>query len=852
MLKNLLSLLILPVFLFTGIHAQSGNFNINEYSNFLSTHKDLTTKQLLEMHPAGTFSGDIKLYTGSAQYFDSVSAKYALTDYEKSLIEKNGFMVSERLAKNSFGDAFLDVYHKDLPVFISTDAILHALHMSYDKILKDVELGILIEKVKSLLQQLHSQLPSLQSAYSSNPDMKTMLEDVDVYLTVPRILLGEEIPPYYPENSVRIDTILQMIGAEQGFIQYALFSDKPVIMDWSQFKPRGHYTDQSYPELAQYFRAMMWLGRIEIYLHSPSGTVYPAAFKDVKRQAIDAMLISELFDLANARSYYDEIETILRFFIGESDNVTLPNLEYLKQAVSLSQASDLLDSLKLIEFQDTLKNQSFAYQLILSQILISDPFSPDSIVPASAFLLFGQRFIIDSYVTGTVVYDRIKYNGEKICRLFPSTLDPIFAMGNDAAAQLLQPELDTYNYSSNLAALRYLIDSYGTDFWNSSIYNMWLNTIRKLNPPEERESLPSFMQTAAFWQEKLNTQLTSWAQLRHDNLLYAKQSYTGGTTCSYPHAYVEPFPEFFENLKVLAQAAQQFFESLSFAEEYLKSGIIDHYQYLYSISDTLSSIANKELGLIQLNEAEKAFLKKIIYEVGDGCAVSFDGWYPKLFYKGFWGDSFMDMNALVADIHTTPTDCVGNPIGAITHVGTGPIHLGVFIAEHEGSMKAFAGPLFSFYEYRTENFLRLTDEEWRDQYLNSALRPSWVNIYLADVNGNSRGEGLKLITSVDDNKTKIIPETQLIARNYPNPFNPSTIISFTIPFDLTNSQTELIVYNIQGEVVKKLINEVLPSGNYLTRWDGTNEFGNQVTSGIYIISLRVADRQVSGKMTFMK
>ncbi|MGE5860507.1 MAG: DUF3160 domain-containing protein [Ignavibacteria bacterium] len=851
MLKKRLLLSILSFFFLSQVRAQSGNFNINEYNSFLNTHKNLSTGQLLDMHPAGTFSNNININPGSALYFQNISSEYNLTEYEISLLQKNGFMVSERLSRHSFGEAFLDVYHKDLPVFISTDAILYALHMSYDNILKDVELGILIDKVKSLLQLLHSNLNSLNSVYSSNSEMQTMLRDVDVYLTVPRILLGEGISPYFPENSSRIDTILQMIEAEQGFVSYSLFSDEPVIMDWSQFKPRGHYTDEFYPQLAQYFRAMMWLGRIEIYLLSPSGTTDPAVFNDVKRQAIDAMLIEELFDLASARSYYYEIETILKFFIGESDNVTLPNLEYLKQAVNLNKASDLLDSLKLVEFQDTLKNQSFAYQLILSQILISDPLSPDSIVPASAFLLFGQRFIIDSYVTGSVVYDRISYNGAKICRLFPSTLDPMFAMGNDAAAQLLQPELDAYNYSSNLAALRYLIDSYEPEFWNSSIYNMWLNTIRKLNPPAERESLPAFMHTAAFWQEKLNTQLTSWTELRHDNLLYAKQSYTGGITCSYPYAYVEPFPEFFAAIKLLAETAGQFFESLQFGEDHLKSSVMDYYQNLYSISDTLYSIAAKELSSTPLNESEKNFLHTIIYDVSSGCGSSYNGWYPDLFYNRYQ-EGFMEMNALVADIHTTPTDCMGNIIGAITHVGTGPIHLGVFIAEHEGFMKTFVGPLFSYYEYRTENFLRLTDEEWAEQYLNSALRPSWVNIYLADENGGSRGEGLKLLTSIDDNKKKIIPETHLIARNYPNPFNPSTIISFSIPYDLTNSKTELIVYNIQGQVVKRLVDETLPSGNYLTRWDGRNDLGNQVTSGIYIYSLRVADKQVSGKMTMIK
>ena len=48
------------------------------------------------------------------------------------------------------------------------------------------------------------------------------------------------------------------------------------------------------------------------------------------------------------------------------------------------------------------------------------------------------------------------------------------------------------------------------------------------------------MQTAAFWQKMMNTQFSSWTELRHDNLLYAKQSYSGGTICSYPYGYVEP------------------------------------------------------------------------------------------------------------------------------------------------------------------------------------------------------------------------------------------------------------------------------------------------------------------------
>ena len=56
-----------------------------------------------------------------------------------------------------------------------------------------------------------------------------------------------------------------------------------------------------------------------------------------------------------------------------------------------------------------------------------------------------------------------------ICRLFPSLLDVLFSMGNSASAQLLIDELNEYHYSTNLAALRYLIDSYDDEFWNANL-----------------------------------------------------------------------------------------------------------------------------------------------------------------------------------------------------------------------------------------------------------------------------------------------------------------------------------------------------------------------------------------------
>lgn len=838
--------------------AQSTQFNINLYKQFLQSHQNMLTPELLEMHPAGVFNGNINLNFQDALFFDSINSKYNLTAYERSLIQKNGFMISERLSRNTFGESFLEIYHKDLPVFVSTDAILHAFHRSYDRILKHVELGFLIDNLTSLLQTMHTNMSSLHSAYGNNPQMMRMLRDVDVYLTVPRKLLGLNVSPFYPQNNSEINTILAYIYAEQMRDAY-LFSSNCKRIDFSQFKPRGHYVDSLNPSLAKYFRAMMWLGRIEIYLSRQSTAPFlpcmPQTDSDIQRQIIDAVLISELFEISNSVQYYNNIESVLRFFVGSSDNVTIENIQWLKQRINLPNASSLLDTALCRIFQDTLKNQTFANQLILSQILRGEnPLLPDSVVPASAFLLFGQRFVIDSYVTGSVVYDRIFYNGFKVCRLFPSTLDPIFALGNNASAQLLQPELEQFNYSSNLAALRYLINSYGTDFWDSTIYNMWLNSIRKLNPPLDRQSFPLFMQTAAFWQEKLNTQLASWTQLRHDNLLYAKQSYTASTICSYPYAYLEPFPEFYKGLKNLAIVSWNKIQTLSFSNSILKQNVLNYFNDMKNIMDTLSIIAQKEIDNIPLTANETLYLKRLIYSQTPGSGTPpFAGWYARLFYDDLEGmDGLLKKDFIVADIHTIPTDCGGGFMGWIKHVGTGPINLGVFVTSYPDNQNvAYIGPFLSYYDYTTTNFLRLTDQEWESTYLQSALRPDWVNIYLADSSGNSKGSGPSLVTNVQETSENILSDF-LLAGNYPNPFNPETIIWFKIPSNLTNSFTELFIYDINGQIVKKLVSDVLPSGNYLVKWNGKNSLGTDVSSGVYFYHIIVADRFTTGKMILIR
>jgi hypothetical protein len=841
--------------------AQSGAaFDLQAYQNFLASHRDLTAGQLLAMHPAAAFRGKLAVNVKTVAYLDSINRVYKLTSDELALLQEHGFVVSERLSRQSFGWAYLEIHQNDLPVFISADALLHALHKSYDAILQDTELGVLIPRLKELLLRLHNSWPALANTYAGKPEMQTMLNDVDVYLNVALRLLGENVAPQRAEDLAAINQLLALIAAEQP-ADYALFSSTKRKIDFSQFRPRGHYTQNEL--LKKYFQAMIWLGRTELMLSKPKipGGVVPTD-ADIQRQTIVSFLLWEAAQSSGAITLWQEIDGIIRFLVGESDNVALPHLQLLAAEIGLAQAGELLAAARWQAFKDALATKAFAMQRINSQILITDPFRPEQLEPPSAFLLFGQRFVIDAYVTWNVVYDRILFQGKKVWRELPASLDVLFALGNDATAVLLKNDLDQYHYASNSAALRYLVDSYENDFWNSALYNVWLQSIRKLNPPKDLSLLPAFMQTGAFWQQKMNTQLAAWAQLRHDNLLYAKQSYTGGTTCSFPHSFVEPFPDFYQSFKNFAQQAQINFSAVNFADLDRKNGILKYFSGMAGTMDTLATIAGKQLNRTLLDPAEMNFLKSMLFQPRM-CGEPLSGWYPKLFYRH--PDDCAEIDLVVADVHTAPTDAAGNPVGHVLHAGTGPLDLGVFIAEClDGKPMAYIGPVMSYYEHVTVNFKRLTDEEWKTLYQKPpSFRPAWVNVYLADANGKRRAPGPRLVTSVKEPLAQNeSPRGYLLHQNFPNPFstegrsrtagNAGTVIRFEIPPSLANTSTRLAIYNVRGELVRELVNRRLSAGNYVARWDGKNDAGREVASGIYLYRLQVGNMTEMRKLSLLK
>ncbi len=863
-MKTLLTLhsLLLCALLFSiPSPAQQGpDFDLEAYQQFLEQHQNLSYDGILELYPVDDLPEKSTVRFHEALYADTVQRFYRLNDRELEMLERHRFLVTDRIRYESFGEAFFTIYKRDLPVFLSSDAILHAWHMSYSEILQNLEHHVLLPRLEHLLGELHGQLEALDRRYGDNRIMRQSLRDMDLYLTIPLRLLGKPTDPFYEDNREQVGELMDAIEART-MAELLLFAEIPRTLDFSQFTPRGHYNKSN--QLTRYFQAMIWLGRTELYLIVPKSDRYNHLSQEerdqiARRQTITSYLIHEALAQPDARRTLNSIDRMITFLVGDSDNVTPDHLEMLKERTGFENAQSLANMDVYREFRSVLEDAPFASQRILSQILSTDPSSPDKVEPASAFLLLGQRFIIDSFAMGNVVYDKVANPN----RMLPRGADVLFSLGNNDALEVLRKELEYYRYMRQLAAQRYLIDTYDDSFWESSLFNLWLNAIRQLNPRQDRithfgtpsnrfeqplrTELPEFMQTRAWSRKTMTTQLASWAQLRHDNLLYGKQSYSVGPVCEYPHTYVEPVPQFFRAMKLLSRVSQDKFGNL-LDDGWMRNWILRYFRNLEEIMDKLGPIAQKHIDGVDTSQDEKAFLQEMLHESYD-CGIEITGWYKDLYFTG--DEGALEKDYVVADVHTSPFDEMGNQVGWVFHVGTGPLNLAVLAAElGDGNTYTFVGPVMSYYEHTSVNFKRLTDEEWVAMFEDRpAMRPEFTEAYLFD-----SGEyyydhrGYVVSADPDDNQASAnVPGSIELHQNYPNPFNSGTTIAFRIPEALAHSPVTLSVYNVQGQLVQTLLDQPMPAGNYTVRWEA------HAASGTYYFRLEAGGQKKTGQMTLVK
>ena len=175
-----------------------------------------------------------------------------------------------------------------------------------------------------------------------------------------------------------------------------------------------------------------------------------------------------------------------------------------------------------------------------------------------------------------------------------------------------------------------------------------------------------------------------------------------------------------------------------------------------------------------------------------------------------------------------------------------------------GTTKSFLGENNNFYvaklnmdgQLEWQQSLGDTGYEW-----GTSICQTNDGNYVILGQSNSFGAGsydvclMKIEQTVTDVIIEKKSENEKFLGNYPNPFNLNTVISFNIP---SNTQVKLVVYNSIGQEVKTLVDEFQTAGYKKASWDGTDNFGSTVVSGIYFYSLQYESEIVTGKMLLLK
>jgi len=323
-----------------------------------------------------------------------------------------------------------------------------------------------------------------------------------------------------------------------------------------------------------------------------------------------------------------------------------------------------------------------------------------------------------------------------VCRFMPTGLDVMSALGSKRADEILKEQkVSTYcNYENKNQEMKELVNSYNQSEWTKNLYNTWLWMLQPVLK-EKPEGYPNWMRSLLWKNKELITALSSWAELRHDTILYVKQSYTRAVAIGKSAApmeakyygYVEPNPELFARAEFITEFLIKGLEEQDCMTEDVKNSL----EQSRDMMERLREISEKELEGKALSEEDYNYIEnidstfnKIIEDLAS--ALTIDTGKPLIgnyeTHRSLEGKDDAFKTTIIADVHTET-----NTKKAL-EVGTGKIDW-IIVAHKskDGRIGLAVGPIFSYYEFPWKMKDRLTDEKWRE-ILNKGQveRPDWI------------------------------------------------------------------------------------------------------------------------------
>jgi hypothetical protein len=658
----------------------------------------------------------------------NVRISLVLSQAQLDRLARDGFVVSPGADKEFFG-LYEQARYNNEPIFVTSDSLLHVYHLLFDKVLRTTELDYLIPLLRELNLALLGQADGQYQALIGTPWEEAALRTTAFVGVASRLLDPEVQVPAYATNLV--DAELALVDGAAGMQPSPLFPGLEFGEDYTQYIPRGHYTRSD--ELKAYFRSMMWYGRMTFRLKGKD----PEIGRAETRSALLLVHALRHAEVAGkpAADAWEALYSPTVFFVGRSDD-----LNVMQYAQVMDEVYGLDPTLEAVADDNFLDPFIAAADLLpppkILGIVISDEDDEAAVTKGLRFM--GQRFVPDAYVFRQLIYRNVGTREDR--RGLPKGLDIFAAMGSERAYQHLETLGETAyaNYPAQMDKMQDWLASVSVEEWTETLYNAWLYSFYPLLEIPG-EGYPAFMRSPAWQDKQLNTTLGSWAELKHDTILYAKQVYAemgGGPPPPPPlppRGYVEPVPAFYARLQALTAMTRTGLEARALLSDLDRASL----ERLENLVASMQRIAEKELRGEPLTEEEYELIRYYGGELEHLTMAAADSDSDDPFAPRFMDEE--PQAAVVADVATDPDHNEDGVVGlAVLEEAVGRINqifVVVPIVEADGSsyLQVARGGTFSYYEFVWPGSDRLTDEKWRGMLDGGEAPafPSWVDSFFS-------------------------------------------------------------------------------------------------------------------------
>lgn len=675
-------------------------------------------------------------------------------------LQKNNIIGDQQRGNDDFADMYDDFggnnskYYREPQdtVFVTSDVALHLYHILIDRSFQKIEEDKFQPMIRNITETLFKD--SIEN-YNSATDakIKDSYKRLSAYYLIPLVVLdkgsatsGKELKPEdfatYAQfleaqekqtkeasatklefglsakeyDGIKLsDEVYDLAKKELELINEANgLADSPIFTplrtdftnDYSQFKPRSHYTKNNI--LKSYFIAMMWYGRMGFTLNSPELTR-------------DALIMTRQVNSLNAgdenlAKLWSDMSAVIEFFVGEVDDLTpYQYTEIIKEVYGNNALTnkEIVDDNLLENFINTAVEKLPRPKIVSEALSVYDNIDQRSelLKEIMQFRFMGQRFTPDAYILSSLTQGSGAPDSETGQKLpsTPTALMPIslFKPENKAVKKYLDEWVSENASDSDKVIAKFYnklnqeFSAYDSSVWTQNIYWSWLNSFKALLT-EYGQGYPYFM-TNENWQKKnLGTSLGAYTELKHDTLLYAKQSYAelggGGPSDNpelppVPKGYVEPDLVFWNRITNLAEITRKGLEERDlFPQEFehkYDTFIKDCEFFKQIIKQELQNQKIQDDDYEKLRTISKDFLKIVEALPGEDLTTK------------------ERRAGLIADIHT---DAFKNQI---LYEATGKPYIIYVAVKDINGTRLTRGAVFNHYEFTDDLDIRLSDEDWQ-------------------------------------------------------------------------------------------------------------------------------------------